>query len=63
MGIVVSGEPSRKCFDHGGEVWPLPASINNGSQESFGCGSDPHTNTGLFGQVDGEAEVLTGKCR
>src|SRR5208283_1012815 len=21
-------EPSGKCFDHGGEVWPVPASIN-----------------------------------
>jgi len=58
--VVVTIKPSGKCFDHGGEVWPLPAGINHGSQEGFGRGSDAHTNPGLFGQVDGEAEVLTG---
>ena len=52
-----------QCFDHGGEVWPLRASINNGRQEGFGCGSDAHTNSGFFGQAYGEAEVLTSQCR
>ena len=24
-GVIITIEPSGKCFDHGGEVWPLPA--------------------------------------
>jgi len=63
IGLVITIEPSGKCFDYGGEVWPRPAGINHGRQEGFGCGSDAHTNSGLFGQVHGEAEVLPGQCR
>lgn len=61
--VVVSVESSGKCFDHGSEVRPLPASINNGGQERFGCRSDAHTDSGLFGQVEGEAKVFTGQRR
>ena len=61
--VVITDAPSGKCFDHGGEVWPIPAGINYGRQEGFGCGPDAHTNSGLFGQADGEAEVLAGQCR
>ena len=51
MGVVVSVKSSGKCFDHGSEVWPLTISINNRGQERFECGSEAHTNSGLFGQV------------
>jgi hypothetical protein len=63
LALVVFVEPSGKCFDHGCKVRPLAASINDGGQEGIGCGPDAHANSGLFGQVDGEADVLTGQCR